>query len=100
MLAEGSAAPGIAAFIIVLCIWARAIANHKSVGNKFVDQCKKPRVNVDVAVEVTSDAKVAIDTLSEFGFSKEEASKLVGKAASRKPAADYKELINMAIKHE
>lgn len=103
MIAEGSAAPVIVACVFVLFMWTKEVAKQRKAAqmqkHEHIGVVKGTRY-VDVAVEITSDIKVAVDTLCQYGFTVEEARQKVNRAVERKPGSDYKSLINMAIKDE
>lgn len=59
----------------------------------FIEQRQRPQ---QTAVD-RDDMQVAVETLAELGFRKQEAEKLVQKALEAAPDGDYEVLINIAI---
>lgn len=85
----------IATFVFILIIWGFG-AGCRYQYLKMIE--KKQDKELKVNFEIKGDAQVAVDTLRDLGYNKDDATNLVRAALQDQPEGNYETLINVALK--
>ena len=97
----------VSTFICVLTVWfdhyMKVKASQEARGKPSLKKCQQPTPNpetpqIEVAIKKNCDAETAVDTLTQWGFPREQARRLVDKALKIVPDGDYEILIQTAVK--